>query len=79
MDIDDYTTKLICDYQDKISACDQSLPALRIKNRFLRREENKGYEERLHIILEIKALEAKRQAYVQAKIDIESIQDFMGI
>ena len=66
--------KLINEYVDKIINCDQLIDNLNFNKKQHRRNNNKlGFEE---CSTELKTKEAQRQAYVQAKIDIESLLDY---
>ena len=78
MDIEDYITKLSTEYGNKVDYCNDQIQPLKIKNTQARRK-GQTYEQRLPIILEIKVLEAQRQAYHQARIDIESVEDYIAI
>lgn len=78
MDIEQFTSKLMLDYQEKVNACQELLSGLRMKNRKLTRE-GKTVEHRMDVIAQIRELEAQRMAYLQAKTDIAAIQDHLGI
>jgi len=78
LDIDDFNSKLILEYSAKIEDCNKLLCNAEAKNRFLRRE-NKPIEERHDVMCEMKVLNAKIIAYTQAKVDIQSIQQELGV
>lgn len=78
MDIEDFTLKLVRDYRDKEEACETLLCSLRAENRKLRRD-GRGVEDRMDVVSQIRVLEAQKIAYIQARIDIASIQDHLGI
>lgn len=78
MDIENFTSMLILEYSEKIQNCSDLLTPLRFKNRKQRRDGN-TVDERMDIISQIRVIEAQRQAYIQAKADIESIQDHLGV
>lgn len=78
MDIEDFTAKLICEYREKEEACDLKITTLQAKNRALRRE-GKELADRMEVLAELRVLEAQKVAYVQARMDILSIQDHLGI
>jgi hypothetical protein len=78
MDIENFTSKLIMGYVKKIEDCDTLINPLRYENRMQRRG-GIELERRESILAEIQTLEAKKQAYIQALADIESIQDHLGV
>lgn len=78
MDIEDFTLKLIREYREKEEASELLLASLRAENRKLRRE-GKEVEARMDVITQIRVLEAQKIAYVQARVDIASIQNHLGI
>lgn len=78
MDIENFTSKMILEYREKEEACDLQLMSLRAENRKLRRD-GKEIEERMDVVSQIRVLEAQKIAYVQARVDIASIQDHLGI
>lgn len=78
MDVDDFISKLSLTYIAKIKHCSDELVGLRHKNRQMARNGKTDYD-RLIVMSDIRVLEAKRLAYIQATADIESIQDQMGI
>ncbi len=78
MDIENFSSKLLLEYSEKIQNCSELLTPLRFENRKLRRD-GKSVDERMDVISQIRVIEAQRQAYIQAQADIESIQDYLGI
>lgn len=78
MDIENFTSKLLLEYSEKIQNCSELLTPLRFENRKQRRD-GKTVDERMGVISQIRVIEAQRQAYIQAQADIESIQDHLGI
>lgn len=76
MDIEDYIAKLSMEYSKKIEECDHHISSLNIENR-LRRRKGASYDDRIDLILQTKEHLARRQAYIQAKVDIESVEDYI--
>lgn len=78
IDIENYTSKILLRYMKKIEDCQLLLNHAESENRRLRRE-NASLEDRIDVIVAMKVLNAKVIAYTQAKVDINSIQQELGI
>ena len=66
--------QLLLEYSKKISDCEKLLIDSRIKNAAKRRA-GATHEERVQMLHERQILNAQRQAYIQAHVDIESVLD----
>ena len=71
----DRVKKLIDDYNKKITNCDKMLNDIESKKASARAAEDKKEVSSLNS--ELKLIYASRQAYVQAKFDIDSLLDFL--
>lgn len=78
MDIETFTGKIVSEYREKEESCDLLLSGLRAENRKLRRD-GKSIEQRMDTICQIRVLEAQKIAYIQARIDLLSVLDHLGI
>jgi len=67
--------KLTCEYEDKIGTCDDQIRNCVIRKSTARRNGNKRDVDDLS--REVAIISAQRQAFVQAKVDIDSLLDHL--
>lgn len=76
MGIATHIHELVGEYTKKIEDCDTLIKSCSAENVAIR---NGGgsHDDRSHIVRELAEIRARRQAYFQARVDIESLGDFI--